>query len=79
MHHATIRAQQRRQALPPRDYWDAPELSAKLGVHRTTLFRWVRAGTFPPPIYLTPTKPVWPAADYDAWCDARAAQRNNTT
>jgi prophage regulatory protein len=76
MHASTIRAQQRRSELPPREYWDAPELSAKLGVNRTTIFRWVKAGKFPKPVYLTPTKPVWPDADYQAWCDERAAARD---
>ena len=76
MHHATARAEKRRKEMPPRDYWDAPELAVKLGIHRTTLFRWVRQGRFPSPVYLTPTKPVWPDADYQSWRDERAAERD---
>ncbi|MGE3993449.1 MAG: helix-turn-helix transcriptional regulator [Pseudorhodoplanes sp.] len=57
-----------------RDWWDAVALSDKLGIHRTTLYRWVQRGDFPAPTYLTPTKPAWPDAVYRAWCDERVAR-----
>ena len=56
-----------------REYWDAPEIARKLGVHRATIHRWVRRGDFPAPVYLTPMKPVWSDATYQAWLDERHA------
>lgn len=65
-----------RPALPSREFWDAPDLSAKMGVHPVTLRRWVQAGRFPAPVYLMPTKPVWRDSDYRAFCDELEAQRD---
>ena len=57
-----------------REFWDAPEIAHKLGVHRATIHRWVKRGAFPAPIYLTPMKPVWADATYQAWLDERHAR-----
>ena len=34
-----------------------------LPVSRSTLWRWVKAGTFPPPVKLSPGVTVWRASD----------------
>jgi predicted DNA-binding transcriptional regulator AlpA len=56
-----------------------PEIAARLGVHRVTVARMIRAGRFP-----RPPKPngdvkqriaLWPAAEIDAWIEEKIAGR----
>jgi predicted DNA-binding transcriptional regulator AlpA len=65
------------QAAPraPRQYWNQSELADILGKHRTTIFRWVKAGVLPRPIYLTSTQPVFRRAEIEAWLEERASSR----
>ncbi len=41
-------------------------LEKRLGVERSTIFRWYRAGTFPEPHYLCDRR-VWFLADVEQW------------
>lgn len=45
----------------------APEVMARTGLSRTTLWRRVRAGTFPPPVELGVNAIGWPASVIEAW------------
>jgi prophage regulatory protein len=36
-------------------------------VSHSTLWRWVRAGVFPPPIRIGPRRIFWKACDIEAW------------
>lgn len=49
------------------------DLITNLGVSRTTIWRWVRAGILPPPIRLGST-PIWPAEVIDALLAGNAHQ-----
>ena len=49
----------------------APEVMARTGLSRTTIWRKVRAGTFPPPIELGVNSVGWPAAEIAAWLESR--------
>ncbi len=60
---------------PQRQFWSPSEVAHMLGTHRTTVFRWARAGVLPRPVYLTPHKPVFRRAEIDAWLAERAAER----
>ena len=60
---------------PQRQFWSPSEVAHMLGTHRTTVFRWARAGVLPRPVYLTPTKPVFRRAEIDAWLAERTADR----
>jgi len=60
---------------PERQFWSPSEVAHMLGTHRTTVFRWARAGLLPRPIYLTPHKPVFRRAEIAAWLAERAAAR----
>jgi predicted DNA-binding transcriptional regulator AlpA len=52
------------------------ELVVQLGVSSWTLGRWVKAGIFPPPIYLTPKSPaVWRVRDITAFIEKRRRSR----
>ncbi len=48
-----------------------PEATARTGLSRTTLWRRVRAGTFPPPTELGENSIGWPESEIDAWLAKR--------
>jgi predicted DNA-binding transcriptional regulator AlpA len=56
-------------------FWSVGEVAEILGVHRTTVFRWVKAKILPEPIYLTPDRPAFSRAEIDAWIAERTAAR----
>ena len=49
-----------------------PAVLDRLGVSRTTLYRWMEDGHFPKPIRLGPNTIAWRASDLDQWLDDRA-------
>lgn len=53
-----------------------PKVQERLGVTRTTLWRWVKAGRFPKPVQLGPQAVGWLEHEIDAWLEARAAERD---
>jgi predicted DNA-binding transcriptional regulator AlpA len=46
-------------------------LARLLGVNSWTVDRWRKKGTFPRPIWLSPTTPVWKLSDVEKWLDER--------
>ncbi len=50
----------------------APGVMALTGLSRTTLWRRVRAGTFPAPVELGANSIGWPASEISVWLKARA-------
>ena len=52
----------------------ASEIAARLGVARTTIYGWVEAGLFPPPIHLGPRVVGWIRSEFDAWIHNRIAK-----
>ncbi len=49
----------------------ASEIAARLGVARSTIYGWVEAGRFPPPIHLGPRVVGWIRSEFDAWVHNR--------
>ncbi len=49
----------------------APDVMARTGLSRVTIWRRVRAGTFPPPIELGANSVGWPASEITAWLESR--------
>jgi excisionase family DNA binding protein len=48
------------------------ELAERLGVARTTLWRWQREGRLPSPQLVGPNVRGWLEADLDQWWEARS-------
>jgi prophage regulatory protein len=48
-------------------------LRDNLTLSRTAIYRGVRAGTFPAPVQLTPTRIAWRESDVLAWLNSRPA------
>ena len=47
---------------------------ARVCISRTTLWRWVDAGTFPKPMKIGVRAIAWDSCDIDAWIEGRKAQ-----
>ena len=45
----------------------APDVMARTGLSRVTIWRRVRAGTFPAPVQLGENSIGWPASEITAW------------
>lgn len=53
-----------------------PEVTRRTGLSRSTLYARMKAGTFPKPVYLTPTTPAWVASEVDGWIASLVAERD---
>ena len=47
------------------------ELAARYGVNRSSLYKWCKAGQFPPPIKLGPKFSRWRREDIERWESTR--------
>ena len=52
-----------------------PGVLARVPVGRSTLWGWVRAGTFPAPVKLGPMVTAWRASDVQAWADSQGVAK----
>ena len=49
-----------------------PEVMERVGIRaKATIYRWIKAGTFPLPVALGPRLRAWRAADIEDWLDNR--------
>ncbi|HKN12798.1 MAG TPA: AlpA family phage regulatory protein [Candidatus Binatus sp.] len=39
--------------------------------HRSTVWRWIAQGHFPPALHLSPRRLAWRESDVEAWLEAR--------
>jgi prophage regulatory protein len=57
-----------------------PQVEARTGLSRSTLYQYIQDGLFPRPVTLGPRAVGWLESDVNAWIDARArAARPGTT
>ncbi len=49
----------------------APEVMARTGLSRVTIWRRVRAGTFPAPVEIGINSIGWPATEISTWLESR--------
>lgn len=47
-----------------------PEVEARCALHRATLYRRIKAGTFPEPVQVGPRRVAWRERDVVAWQDS---------
>ena len=48
-----------------------PEVEARTGLSRSTLYEWMKRGDFPQPVKLGARIVAWREADVAAWLDTR--------
>jgi len=48
-----------------------PEVEARCGLSRSTIYAWVQAGAFPRPVALGARLVGWRETDVQAWLEAR--------
>ena len=53
--------------LDPLQMYRPAQLAALLGVHKITLYKWLRSGHLPPPVKIGPITVAWRASDIQAW------------
>ena len=56
-----------------------PEVEAKTGLSRSTIYEKMKNGTFPKPVKLGPRAVGWLATEVDAWISERISQRGKST
>lgn len=63
----------RLEAVPAEDeyFMRLPDVQKLVPADRTTLWRWVKAGTFPAPVKLGPNLSAWPASQVKDWIKDR--------
>jgi prophage regulatory protein len=48
-----------------------PEVEARTGISRSTIYAWMKEGTFPLPVKMGTRLVGWMEADIQAWVDAQ--------
>jgi prophage regulatory protein len=51
-----------------------PEVEARTGLSRSTIYAWMKVGTFPKPVKLGARLVGWIDSDIEAWVDAQTAK-----
>lgn len=51
----------------------AAQVAERIGIHRVTLYAWIRAGNFPAPARLGPNTVAWRTSTVDEWIEERFA------
>jgi len=53
-----------------------PEVKHRTTLSRTSIWRFVKAGTFPQPVHLTPTRIAWKETDVLEWIASRVGAKS---
>lgn len=61
------------QQSTPQQFYRLPHLKQRLGVSGSSLWAWVKNGTFPAPIKLSPNCTAWTAESVEKWAADRIA------
>jgi|TARA_R110002126_G_scaffold204488_1_gene351881 prophage regulatory protein len=51
-----------------------PEVEARTGISRSTIYAWMKEGTFPLPVKMGTRLVGWMEADIQAWVDAQKSK-----
>lgn len=52
-------------------FYRLPQVKARLGVSGSSIWAWVKKGTFPAPIKLAENTTAWHISDIEAWEQSR--------
>ena len=52
-----------------------PEVEARTGLARSTIYDWMKRREFPPPVRLGARLVAWRESDLDAWLESRKTRR----
>lgn len=58
----------------PTQFFRLPQLKSRLNVSGSTIWSWVKKGTFPKPIKLSENCTAWIAEDVERWATERIAE-----
>lgn len=72
----TTTFEQRPAADPVRLFARLPTVIQATGLGRSTIYRLIADGAFPPPVRLGPRAVAWRWADLDRWSRSREADRH---
>ena len=61
--------------MPAPSLLNVREVCKRLGICRSTLYKRVRAGNVPGPVYVTPTSPRWREDEIDAYIEKISESR----
>jgi len=50
-----------------------PEVKARTGLSRSSIYQFIRDGMFPSPVKLSPRAVAWVSSEIQAWLEARIA------
>jgi len=53
-----------------------PTVLKLTGLGRSTIYRWIADGSFPPPVHLGPRAVAWRWSDLDEWTRSRSTTRH---
>lgn len=59
------------KASPSPMFYRLPQLKARLGVSGSSIWLWVKKGTFPAPIKLAENTTAWRVEDIEKWANGR--------
>jgi prophage regulatory protein len=66
----------KRTAAPTRMFARLPTVIQATGLGRSTIYRLVASGAFPPPVHLGPRAVAWRWSDLDQWSESRQVDSN---
>ncbi|MES2099737.1 MAG: AlpA family phage regulatory protein [Pseudomonadota bacterium] len=66
-------------AMPARMFARMPTVIHATGLGRSTIYRLVATGAFPPPVHLGPRAVAWRWSDLDRWSESRRVDAGSMT
>ena len=66
-------------AMPARMFARLPTVIQATGLGRSTIYRLVANGAFPPPVHLGPRAVAWRWSDLDRWSESRRDDAGSMT
>lgn len=72
------RAQRARSLAPGETLLRRSEVTARVGLARSTIYARIQAGTFPAPVRTGTNSVAWVASEIERWIEGRVAARDGT-